>query len=87
MIEQEGGGDQRSHAVSHQEDRLVRLPQADHRKVPAEHIGEISKALHINPPAIRPGVPEVIDGVNGVTVGYEVIDHIHVPAAVFGQSV
>jgi hypothetical protein len=87
MVQKVNGAYQPTHAVTYQEDRFPGLPCLDHVVIGFDRIKEVLEAFNINPRSVRFTMPQVIESVNGITQRNEVVDHVHVPPAVFGKAV
>jgi len=73
--------------VPDQEDRFAGLLGAHFVEVAFDRVGELLEAGHEDAVAFGFAVAVVVKAVDGVAFGHEMVDDVHVAAAVFGQAV
>src|SRR5258707_9730129 len=86
MLQQIVGADQSAQAVADQEDALAGLPALNPVEVALEGLSVIAEALDVLALALRLAVAVVVESVNAVAAGHEMIDHVAVAPAVFAQA-
>jgi len=86
MVEQVIYTDQTALAVAEQEDGFPWLPAFDHIKINCERVSEIFKSFDPLTPAVRFAMTKVVQSINSIPKGDEVVDHIHLAAAIFANT-